>query len=72
MDNKTDEFYVLQLAEGCFYVKTNSNFGTVGNPLLATRLGDLDMVKENLLLMKSTFIKAKIMAVKVNFKLTEI
>ena len=49
-----EEFHVLQLDENCYYVihsgmQTRIHFGSVGNPFFATKLGDIEIVKQNLL-----------------------
>ena len=43
-----DEFIILQLYENCYFYREfgASTFGSVGNPLLATRLGSGCLPKE--------------------------
>jgi len=67
-----EEFHVLQLDENCYYVihsgmQTRTHFGSVGSPFFATKLGDIKIVKQNLLPeVQKNFKNAKIMKVKVH------
>lgn len=67
----TDEFHVIQLDEGCYAVHgglhSGMHYASVGNPFIATRLGDLGRVQRNFLPeVRNVFKNAKIVKVKVN------
>lgn len=67
--SQEDEFNIIQLDENCYYVNESKSdhFASVGNPFIATRLGDLKIVETNLLPeVKKIFKNAKIVKVKIN------